>query len=144
MIPKVFGLSQTCFNALSFLISSDKNVGEVFHNLGQLFVRISEFLERFVEYKKMETIDRSLKLMIRDFLLSFTRICTLSIEVLKHKFSVSMKAFWLDDDNGVKQEMAKLDRLSQRDGGMLGALAYRTISETKESLQGVEGKVYSV
>ncbi|KAK2752745.1 hypothetical protein FQN55_005876 [Onygenales sp. PD_40] len=156
----VFGPSTMCFNAVSYLITTAQNYSKIFAGVGELFERISAFLERFEVYVRSKSlgveIDIHLRKIIHELLRSFMRICALSIKVSKEsRILLALEVFSFGTDKGVQAELDVLEALVQRETGMSVALILESakitegkvtsgFAETKGSLRTLDGKVDGV
>lgn len=65
VFAQVFGPSQQCFNAISFVISVSQDYSEVFDNLIALMERLSAFMEKLRSYlddpRAEEKLDQRLR-----------------------------------------------------------------------------------
>ena len=124
---EVFGPSNLCFNAVSYLIDTAQAYSKIFAGLGDLFERISAFLDRFDVYARGKSQgiepDLHLKEIIHKLLRSFMRICGLSVEVSnKFKPQLWLEVFLFRTDKGIQQESDALESLISQEIGMSIAL----------------------
>ncbi|PGH00149.1 hypothetical protein GX51_05962 [Blastomyces parvus] len=156
----VFGPSDLCFNAVSYLITAAQNYSKIFSGIAELFERISAFLERFEVYVRSKSlgveVDFHLRKIIHELLRSFMRICALSIKISReNKFLLALEVFSFGSDKGIQAELDTLEALVKREMGMGVALTLESakitegnvttgFGETKESLQTIDGKVDGV
>jgi hypothetical protein len=110
---KVFGPSNLCFNAVSYLISTVAKYKNIFSSITKLFEHVWAFLDRFgIHASAPISLDVRLKMIILQLLRSFTRICALSARVAKqHKTLLYLKVFAFDTDAGLKAERDKFEAL---------------------------------
>ncbi|KIX04226.1 uncharacterized protein Z518_07780 [Rhinocladiella mackenziei CBS 650.93] len=139
----VFGPSELCFNAVSYLISAGQNYRNIFASLTQLFRQVSDVLERFVVYLKMKEIDKPMRKIIHQILLSFVSICELSVHVLQgNKVLKFLRVFAFNEDDGVNGAIANLRALVERESQMKTTLTYQLVKEgfgeTKDAVSGVK------
>ncbi|GME27482.1 Neutral amino acid permease [Neofusicoccum parvum] len=157
----VFGPSQMCFNAISFLINTAQKYDKIFSDLGNLFEKIEDFLRRFEVYARPKTvgvkIDHHLKSIINDLLRTFVRICGLSAQLAskRGRFMAALSMFAFASDQGVSAELAKLESLVMQETRMTVALTLETaqnnearttqgLSEINVSVQNTQGKIENV
>ncbi|KKZ61982.1 hypothetical protein EMCG_03539 [[Emmonsia] crescens] len=156
----VFGPSNLCFNAVSYLITVAQKYSKIFAGIAELFERISAFLERFEVYVRSKSLgvelDIHLRKIIHELLRSFMRICALSIKVSKeNKILLALEVFSFGSDKGIQVELDTLEALVKRETGMGVALTLESakitqgnvtagFAETKGSLQILDSKVDGV
>ncbi|QSS49502.1 hypothetical protein I7I53_09874 [Histoplasma capsulatum var. duboisii H88] len=156
----VFGPSDLCFNAVSYLITVAQNYSKIFSGIAELFERISHFLERFEVYVRSKSLgvelDIHLSKIIHELLWSFMRICALSIKISReNKLLLALEVFSFGSDKGVQAELDVLEALVKRETGMGVALTLESakitegnvttgFAETKGSLQSLNSKVDGV
>ncbi|KLJ08852.1 hypothetical protein EMPG_15719 [Blastomyces silverae] len=156
----VFGPSDLCFNAVSYLITAAQNYSKIFSGIAELFERISAFLERFEVYVRSKSLgvelDIHLRKIIHELLQSFMRICALSIKISReNKFFLALEVFSFGSDKGIQAELDTLEALVKRETGMGVALTLESakitegnvttgFAETKGSLQTLDSKVDGV
>ncbi|KAF2653116.1 hypothetical protein K491DRAFT_680807 [Lophiostoma macrostomum CBS 122681] len=113
----VFGGSQQCFNALSFVITATQNYGRVFDDLTTLMERVSIFLETLRIYLDGEEesdrvrLDARLRPNVYRVLEHFMTILTLATRLTtrKGKVRVFAKVFFFGEDGGVTAALATLE-----------------------------------
>ena len=142
----VFGPTNLCFNAISFLITAGQNYNNIFSSLAELFKQVSDVLERFVIYLKMKDVDLPLRKIVYELMLCIVSICALSHEVLHgNKILKFLKVFAFNEDDGVKSELLKLGKLVDRESQMKTTLTYRItkegFAETSEAISEVQAAV---
>ncbi|OAX83844.1 hypothetical protein ACJ72_01801 [Emergomyces africanus] len=156
----IFGPSNLCFNAVSYLITAAQNYSKIFGGIAELFERISAFLERFEIYVRSKSVgielDIHLRKIIHELLRSFMRICALSIKISReNKFLLALEVFSFGSDKGIQAELDKLEALVERETGMGVALTLESakitegnvtvgFAETKGSLHVLDSKVDDV
>lgn len=77
----VFGPATICFNAISFLLDVPGRIAAVYEGVGNLFEEVSHVLVLFRIYGNYETLDPELKESTHKLMISFVRICGLSIKM---------------------------------------------------------------
>ena len=83
----------------------------------------------------MRDVDIALKKIIHQLLLSFVRICELSIKVLHgNKIKLFLKVFAFNDDEGVKSELALLANLADKESQMKGTLTLESAKITERNV----------
>ncbi|OJD28057.1 hypothetical protein ACJ73_00540 [Blastomyces percursus] len=156
----VFGPSDICFNAVSYLITAAQNYSKIFSGIAELFERISAFLERFEVYVRSKCLgvelDTHLRKTIHELLRSFMRICALSIKISReNKFLLALEVFSFGSDKGIQVELHTLEALVKRETGMGVALTLESakitegnvtagFAETQGSLKTIDSKVDNV
>lgn len=140
-LPQVFGSAELCFNAVSFLVSIPGKVSKIYDTLGDLFDRIFAFLSQFKIYERIEqysNIDPALFSTISEFMISFVNICGLAIQLLHaskfEKLKVILLVAFTDDDSGVGAELANLEFLIQKRGGITDALTLEAVLKNQVKL----------
>lgn len=149
----VFGPSQQCFNAISFLITVGQKVASIFDCIAELYERVEDFIQRFEVYARMRSIDIAMRRIIYELLFSVMTVTTLSLKIVKeHKLLLYIKVFAFDSDEGVSAELARLKRLTATEDAMRGALTFESairsdrnitigFSDTKDSLDVLDRKM---
>lgn len=142
----MYGPSTLCFNAISYLITAGQNYRNIFSSLTQLFKDVSDVLERFVIYLNMKQVDKPLRKIIHQILLSFVSICELSVRVLQgNKLLKLLKVFAFNEDDGVRDAIANLRALVERESQMKTTLTYQLVKEglgeAYEAISGVKSSV---
>ncbi|EXJ82410.1 hypothetical protein A1O3_06223 [Capronia epimyces CBS 606.96] len=142
----VYGPSTLCFNAVSYLIAAGQNYRNIFASLTQLFKDVSDILERFAVYIKMKQVDRPLRKIIHEILLSFVSICELSVHVIHgNKLGKFLKVFAFNEDDGVGGAIASLRTLVEREAQMKATLTYQIVKEgfgdAQVAISGVKASV---
>jgi hypothetical protein len=100
-----------------------------------LFERISAFLERFQIYTATVSIDKRLRRLIYQLLQSFMRICILSLKLTRsHRVLLYTKVFLFSTDEGVKEEMDKLECLVRDEVNMSVALILQSAKATEATV----------
>lgn len=132
----VFGPAAICMNAISFFVEAGINYGNIFRGLDELFSRIFRVLERIQVY--LDNKSHISKPMIRiasGLLLSFIRICELSCKVLQgNKPLKFLKVAAFNDDDDVREELRKLDRLEADESQMKGTLGLVSAKITEKNV----------
>ena len=77
----VFGPATLCFNAISFLIDVPGRIAAVYEGIGNLFDEMCHTLVLFRIYGNYKTLDPELKQGTHKLMVSFVRICGLSIKM---------------------------------------------------------------
>ena len=77
----VFGPATLCFNAISFLIDVPNKIAAVYEGIGNLFQEMSHTLVLFRIYGNYKKLDLELKEGTHKLMVSFVRICGLSIKM---------------------------------------------------------------
>ncbi|KAL2433848.1 hypothetical protein ABEF95_011185 [Exophiala dermatitidis] len=142
----VYGPSSLCFNAVSYLITAGQNYRNIFTTLTQLFNEVSDVLERFAVYLKMKEVDKPLRKIIHEILLSFVSICDLSVRVLQgNKLLKFLRVFAFNEDDGVSGAIANLRSLVERESQMKTTLTYRAVKEgfgeAQDAIAGVKASL---
>ena len=141
----VFGPSQMCFNAVTFLIDAGKNYKKIFAGITDLFGRISDALERFQVYLRMgEMVDIALKGIIHQVLLCFVSICELSATVLHKKAFAFGKILAFNDDGGVQAKVDELARIVEREDQMRSTLTFESGKVTEKKLDATNEGIRNV
>jgi hypothetical protein len=124
----VFGPANMCFNALSLLIRIGTDFKNIFAQLIELFAEVSSFLDRFKVYQRIgHLIDRRLKGLIHEALLSFVSTCRIGAGVMKHKVKRFVSMVLFSSDGGVKEELSRLRDIAHRESELRGTLSHEAI-----------------
>jgi hypothetical protein len=135
---QVFGPSNLCFSALSYLITAGQNFRNIFHSIAEMFQEVTTFLQRFAVYvekfSKLD-LDPAMKLILHELLTSFVRICTLSVRVLnENKVLLYLKVFTFASDEGVSGELARLRSLVAKEAAMRGTLTFGSVIKSERDI----------
>lgn len=132
----VFAPASMCFSAIQFLIDAPRTVKKVYDDLRELFERVKDFLVRFKVLKRIDdkaALDPDLVENANNMLISFTRICSLSIELLeKRKLSTALKAVFLKDDSGVSTELKQFEKLAESGSMLTGVVTLEHVLSVEE------------
>ncbi|GIZ45940.1 hypothetical protein CKM354_000908600 [Cercospora kikuchii] len=147
----VFGPSQQCFNAISFVISAVQEYDDVFNNITALMERVSVFLERLRIYlddtDAKTKLDKRLRLTTYRVLEHF-----LMIMGLAHKLTRGWKAKWklaakiaaFGDDDGVKDALATLERLIANQTQTEITVIVKDMSEAAKNIRSLNSKLDTI
>ncbi|KAK8091716.1 hypothetical protein PG997_002077 [Apiospora hydei] len=126
---EVFGPSDMCFNALTFVIEAWQKYEGMFQNLGELLVMCCEFLERLESYQS--NMDIRLKRVAYQNLQLFVEICDHSIRLKRkhHKFGAFMKRLFLNDDN-ISGLLGMMEKLNKKENLLVNAQTYKIVSDS--------------
>lgn len=144
----VFGPSQQCFNAISFVINVTQDISTVFANLTALMERISVFLERLRTYmdsaKDGTILDKRLRRPVYEVLEHFVLIMSKSYKLtsgVRGKIKLGLKVTLLGEDEGVKDALATLETLvSDVTGAEISAIA-QDVSEAAKNIRSFDKKL---
>lgn len=138
---QVFGPSQMCFNAISFIITSAQKYSKIFADILELLERVSVFLERFQIHTRTANIgdghiDPRLGRLVHQLLQSFMRICIITIKLTHrdHRLLAFGKILLYDSDGGVQNELDKFERLVGDELGMTVALILESSKSTEATV----------
>ncbi|KAK8123718.1 hypothetical protein PG999_003636 [Apiospora kogelbergensis] len=126
---QVFGPTDMCFNALTFVISAWQGYEGMFENLAELLERCSNFLERLDYYNN--TMDVRLTRVACQNLQLFVEICEHSIRLRKKhvKAFAFMKRLFLNDDN-ISGLLGMMDKLNNKENLLVNAQTYKIVSDS--------------
>jgi tetratricopeptide (TPR) repeat protein/flagellar motor protein MotB len=135
---QVFGPSNLCFSALSYLITAGQNFRNIFHSIAEMFQEVTTFLQRFAVYVEKFSnldLDPAMKSILHELLTSFVRICTLSVRVLnENKVLLYLKVFTFASDEGVSGELARLRSLVAKEAAMRGTLTFGSVMKSERDI----------
>lgn len=121
----VFGPAETCFNALTFVITAYSKYEKVFESLSSLFERCTMFFERLDEYIRAG-MDAKLTRVACQHLQLFVEICEKAQQLSRGRIKLLTftKVFFLDDD-GISPLLARMASLVDKEHGLVAAQTYR-------------------
>ena len=115
---QVFGPSQQCFNAISFVITAAQKYKEVFATITLLMERVSVFLENlnmYMDNKNAEvTLDKRLRKTVYRVLEHFVNILGTTYSLTtdwKARMKLKAKSFAFGEDENIKTSMTTLETL---------------------------------
>ncbi|KAK8006923.1 hypothetical protein PG989_000913 [Apiospora arundinis] len=126
---QVFGPTDMCFNALTFVIAAWQGYEGMFENLAELLERCSNFLERLDYYNNK--MDVRLTRVACQNLQLFVEICDHSIRLRKKhvKAFAFMKRLFLNDDN-ISGLLGMMDKLNNKENLLVNAQTYKIVSDS--------------
>ncbi|KIX97484.1 uncharacterized protein Z520_06936 [Fonsecaea multimorphosa CBS 102226] len=134
----VFGPATLCFNAISFLIDVPGKIAEVYEGVGNLFEEISHSLVLFKIYENYTKLDPDLRDGTHKLMISIVRICGLSIKIIEggvlHQIKIGAKITFLNDDSGVKSELAKFKALIEKQSRVTEAITLQHVLSSEEKI----------
>lgn len=144
----VFGPSEQCFNAISFVIKAIQSYDEVFTNITALMERISVFLNKlniYLDDTHAETkLDRRLRLTVYRVLEHFLTILGTAHKLThgwKAKLKLAAKIGAFGEDDGIKDAMAQLETLVSDVTGAEITVIVKDLSEAARNIRGVDRKL---
>ncbi|KAF2209646.1 hypothetical protein CERZMDRAFT_70123 [Cercospora zeae-maydis SCOH1-5] len=147
----VFGPSQQCFNAISFVISAVQDYDDVFNNITALMERVSVFLERLRIYlddtDAKTKLDKRLRLTVYRVLEHFLVVMGLAHKLTrgwKAKFKLAAKIGAYGEDDGVKEALATLERLISYQTQTEITVIVKDISEAAKNIRSVNSKLDTI
>jgi len=126
---EVFGPSQMCFNALTFVIQAWQGYEGMFENLGELLEKCTEFLERLTYYK--DKMDTKLTCLACQNLRLFVEVCAKTIHLRKKHarlFAFTRQLFL--NDNGIQDLLSMMDRLNSKETLLVNAQTWRIVQDS--------------
>ncbi|KAE8450789.1 hypothetical protein EG329_005702 [Mollisiaceae sp. DMI_Dod_QoI] len=134
----VFGPATLCFNAISFLIDVPGRIAAVYEGIGNLFEEVSHVLVLFHVYRDYKKFDPELKDGTHKLMVSFVRICGLSIKIIDggtwHHIKVGAKVTFLKDDSGVKDELDNFKALIDKQSHFTEAITLKHVLDSEASI----------
>ncbi|KAH7040885.1 uncharacterized protein B0I36DRAFT_16446 [Microdochium trichocladiopsis] len=126
---EVFGPSQMCFNALTFVIQAWQGYEGMFENLAELLEKCTEFLERLTYYK--DKMDTRLACLACQNLRLFVEVCAKTIQLRKKHarlFAFTRQLFL--NDNGIQDLLDMMDRLNGKETLLVNAQTWRIVQDS--------------
>ncbi|KAL4882640.1 hypothetical protein BJY04DRAFT_217136 [Aspergillus karnatakaensis] len=132
---QIFGPSELCFNALSFVIQAWKGYQAIFEELATLLSKCAEFLER-LEYHIKAKMDKNLSRVAAQHLLLFVEICsrTVRLRSKKSRLKAFSKIFFMQEDS-VADLLEQMQRLVDKENRLVGAQTLALAAEAAEASQ---------
>ncbi|KAF7192420.1 hypothetical protein HII31_06452 [Pseudocercospora fuligena] len=144
----VFGPSQNCFNAISFVISAVQEYDAVFASITALMERVSVFLEKlriYLDDEGAETkLDKRLRKTVYRVLEHFLVIMGLAHKLThgwKGRVKLAAKIGAFGEDPQVKDAMAKLETLIADETRTEITVIVKDLSEAARNIRGVDRKL---
>lgn len=144
----VFGPSQQCFNAISFVITAVQDYDAVFNNITTVMERVSTFLERmriFLDDTEAETkLDKRLRLSVYRVLEHFLTIMGLAHRLThgwKGKLKLAAKIGAFGEDDGVKDAMARLETLIATETATEISVIAKDMSDAAKNIRSMDKKL---
>lgn len=130
----VFGPSQMCYNALSFVIQAWQNYEGMFENLAELLEKCGDFLTRLDYYK--DNMDANLNRLACQNLRIFVEICDRTIRLRKKssKFMRFTKQLFLNDD-GIQDLLHMMEKLNNKEVPLVNAQIFKTVMDNAGKLE---------
>ena len=148
LTPQVFGPSQQCFNAISFVITAAQKYKEVFANITTLMERVSVFLENLNMYMNNYNADVKLDKRLRK---TVYRVLEHFVEILgtthklttdwKARMKLKAKSFAFGEDEGIKDSLATLETLVSDFTGAQISMIVQGLSDAARNIRGVDKKL---
>ncbi|KAL4868673.1 hypothetical protein BDV12DRAFT_197021 [Aspergillus spectabilis] len=132
---QIFGPSELCFNALSFVIQAWQGYQSIFEELATLLSKCAEFLER-LEYHIKAKMDKNLSRVAAQHLLLFVEICsrTIRLRSKRTKLKAFSKIFFMQEDM-VADLLEQMQRLVDKENRLVGAQTLALAAEAAEASQ---------
>ncbi|KAI9375495.1 hypothetical protein BJX61DRAFT_539779 [Aspergillus egyptiacus] len=117
----VFGPSELCFNAVSFVIQAWQGYQAIFEELAKLLSQCGDYLER-LEYHMRAGMDANLSRVSAQHLLLFVEICarTIRLRSKRTKLLAFTKIFLMQEDM-VADLLDQMQRLVDKENRLVGA-----------------------
>lgn len=130
----VFGPSQMCYNALSFVIQAWQNYEGMFENLAELLEKCADFLTRLEYYK--DNMDANLSRLACQNLRVFVEICDRTIRLRKKssKLLRFTKQLFLNDD-GIQDLLHMMEKLNNKEVPLVNAQIFKTVMDNAGKLE---------
>ncbi|KAL4994696.1 hypothetical protein BDV10DRAFT_188815 [Aspergillus recurvatus] len=132
---QVFGPTELCFNALSFVISAWQGYQAIFEELAKLLSQYAEYLER-LEYHIRAGMDTNLSRVSAQHLLLFVEICSQAIRLRskRTKLLAFTKIFFMQEDM-VADLLDQMQRLVDKESRLVGAQTLALAADAAEASQ---------
>ncbi|KXJ97314.1 hypothetical protein Micbo1qcDRAFT_230007 [Microdochium bolleyi] len=130
---EVFGPSQMCFNALTFVLASWSAYAGLASNLTELLEKCAEFLERLTYYK--DEMDAKLACLACQNLRLFVEICSRIIALRKRHarlFAFTKQLFL--NDNSIQDVLDMMSRLNAKESLLVNAQTWRIVQDSSGKL----------
>ncbi len=129
----VFGPSQACYNALTFVIQAWQNYEGMFENLAELLEKCSDFLTRLQYYEK--NMDANLSRLACQNLRIFIEICDRTIKLRKRSTRIIRftKQLFLNDD-GIQDLLNMMEKLNNREVPLVSAQIFKKVMDNEGKL----------
>ncbi|PLB49788.1 hypothetical protein P170DRAFT_510250 [Aspergillus steynii IBT 23096] len=129
----VFGPSELCFNALSFVIDAWKGYRGVFDELAGLLEKCTDYLSR-LQYHVQGGMDANLSKVACQHLLLFVEICdrTVKLRSKRMKLLAVSKMFFFREDS-VTDLLDKMANLVDKEGRLVAAQTFSLASDAAAS-----------
>lgn len=135
----IYAPAGMCFNAIAFLIEAPRQIKKVYDTLRGLFEEVQDFLVKFKVLKRIDDrmgLDEDLVLNTNKILISFVKICGLSIKLLEgSRFMTAAKVLFLQDDSGVGAELENFRHLAQSQSYLVGTVTLEHVLKHEEDVK---------
>ncbi|KAL4926012.1 uncharacterized protein BDV17DRAFT_270680 [Aspergillus undulatus] len=131
----VYGPSELCFNALSFVIGAWQGYQAIFEELADLLSQCAEYLER-MDYHIRAGMDANLSRVAAQHLLLFVEICsrTIRLRSKRTKLMAFTKIFFMQEDM-VADLLGQMQKLVDKENRLVGAQTMALAAEAAEASQ---------
>ncbi|KAG8529667.1 uncharacterized protein KY384_005148 [Bacidia gigantensis] len=136
-----FPPSALVFSAVMYLIETGKGVSACYDAITTLFAELKDFTMR-LKIHTTHTIPAELREVIVNIILSLLRIFDLSAKAIKRgRVKKYLTGLVLGKDEKVEAELKNLERLTQSEERIVGALTFSTVTQSSRTLDGINNNV---
>lgn len=147
----VFGPTNLCFNAITFLIAVPAKISRFYDDLELLLEKVSTFLQQFKIYRRIEqfaSVDVALQESTHKLMIVFVDICALSIDILSGSRSRKMKTIvrisLFDDDSGISAKLEEFQRLIDDQSRVSDAITLEHVLKSEHELTSSVKRVFEL
>ena len=129
-----FPPSSLVFGAVLYLINAGQGVSACYDAITNLFNEVQDFTSRLSVHSKQD-ISQELREIVTKILVSLINLCDISAKLVKDgRIKKYFKGLLLGEDDKVKAEMADLQRLTESEERMTGALTLSVVTTTDKKV----------
>ncbi|RYP58600.1 hypothetical protein DL769_008887 [Monosporascus sp. CRB-8-3] len=125
-VSQVFGPSQMCYNALTWVIQAWQNYEGMFENLSELLEKCADFLTRLQYYE--DHMDANLSRLACQNLRIFVEICDRAIRLRrKHTRLIRFTKLLFLNDDGIQDLLGMMEKLNKKEMPLVNAQIFKTV-----------------
>ncbi|RYP10329.1 hypothetical protein DL765_008139 [Monosporascus sp. GIB2] len=130
---EVFGPSQLCYNALTWVIQAWQNYEGMFENLAELLEKCTDFLTRLRYYE--DNMDANLSRLACQNLRIFVEICDRAIRLRKkHTRLIRFTKLLFLNDDGIQDLLGMMEKLNNKEMPLVNAQIFKTVMDNAGKL----------
>jgi hypothetical protein len=133
-LSNAFPPSGVAFNAFNYMIDAAGNVSASYDSICDLLEEMAQFTTRLTVHARQE-ITLELRGIVIQILCAMIKLCGYAGRLLKHgRVTEYLKKVYLGKDKEIASQIATLQRLTEMEARMVGALTLSTTSRTEKQV----------